>query len=137
MQDVCAMFFEACYSEDKGIQEFYDTLVNHAQNMAVYLDAYQTIKTFLHGIPAYIRKRMIKDGLSPEVNTIDDFVAKAKKHEAVKKTLDYYNKMIQQSNPAQKASSTHKPLKPTLKKVGMTFVCKPHPRGNPKDVSEN
>ena len=29
------------------------------------------------------------------------------------------------------------PSKPTLKKVGMTFICKPCPRGNPKDVSEN
>ena len=137
MQDVHAMFFTACYSEDKGIEGFYDALVDHAQNMAVYLDVYQIVKMFLHSIPAYICEHMIKDGLSPEVNTIDNFVAEAKKHEAAKKTLDYYNKMIQQSNPAQKALNAHEPSKPTLKKVGMTFICKPHPRGNPKDVSKN
>ena len=137
MQDVHAAFFTACYFEDKGIQGFYDALVDHAQNMAVYPDAYQIVETFLRGIPTYICECMIKNGLSPEVNTIDDFVAKAKKHEAAKKTLDYYNKMIQQSNPAQKALNACKPLKPTLKKVGTTFVRKPRPRGNPKDISEN
>ena len=127
----------ACYSEDKGIQGFYDTLVDHPQNMGVYLDTYQIIKNFLCGIPAYIHEHMIKDGLSPEVNTINDFLAKAKKHEAAKKMLDYYNKMIQQSNPAQKTLNTCEPSKPTLKKVGTTFVHKPCLRGNPKHISEN
>jgi hypothetical protein len=28
---------------------------------------------------------MIKDGLSPEINTIDDFIAEAKRHESAKK----------------------------------------------------
>jgi hypothetical protein len=37
---------------------------------------------------------MIKDGLSSEVHTINDFVVEAKKHE----TLDYYNKMVHHSN---------------------------------------
>jgi hypothetical protein len=137
MQDARAAFFAARYTESKGIQGFYDTLVDHAQNMAVYPDAYQIVETFLRGIPTYIRERMIKDGLSPEVNTIDDFVAEAKKHEAAKKTLDYYNKIIQQANPAQKASTPTDPSKPTMKKVGTTLVRRPCPRGNAKDVSEN
>jgi hypothetical protein len=47
MQDAHATFFAARYTESKGIQGFYDTLVDHAQNMAVYPDAYQIIKTFL------------------------------------------------------------------------------------------
>ena len=72
-----------------------------------------------------------------KANTIDDFVAKAKKNEATKKTLDYYNKMIQQSNPTQRTSTPCKLLKPTLKKVGMTFIQKSHPRGNTQDISEN
>jgi hypothetical protein len=88
-------------------------------------------------IPTYIRERMIKDGLSPEVNTIDDFVAEAKKHEAAKKMLDYYNKIIQQANPAQKASTPTDPSKPTLKKVGTTLIRRPRLRGNAKDISEN
>jgi hypothetical protein len=93
MQYTCATFFVACYSEEKGIQEFYDSLVDHAQNMAIYPDAYQTVETFLWGTPTYIHEHMI-NGLFPKVHTIDDFVAKAKKHKAVKKMLDYYNRMI-------------------------------------------
>jgi hypothetical protein len=93
MQDARSAFFTACYSEDKGIQGFYDILEDHAQNMAMYPDTYQIVETFLKGIPLYIHEWMIKDGLSPEINTIDDFVAEAKQHKLAKKTLDYYNKM--------------------------------------------
>jgi hypothetical protein len=35
---------------------------------------------------------MHADGLSPEVNTIDDFISEAKRHETVKKMQDYYDK---------------------------------------------
>jgi hypothetical protein len=41
MQDAHAAFFAAHYSEEKGIQGFYDILVDHAQTMAVYPDTYQ------------------------------------------------------------------------------------------------
>jgi hypothetical protein len=75
-----------------GIQGFYDTLMDHAQNMAMYPDAYQIVVTFLQKIPSYIRTRMFQDGLSPEVNTIDDFISEAKRHETAKKTQDYYDK---------------------------------------------
>jgi hypothetical protein len=108
MQDVRSAFFTAHYSEDKGIQGFYDILEDHAQNMAVYPDAYQIIETFLKGIPSYIHERMIKDGLSPEINTINDFVAEAKKHEAAKKTLDYYNKVaVTRPDLAPKSSHSY------------------------------
>ena len=62
MQDARAAFFVAHYTEDKGIQGFYDTLVDHAQNMVVYPDAYQIVEMFLCSIPAYIHEHMIKDG---------------------------------------------------------------------------
>ena len=137
MQDARAAFFAARYSEEKGIQGFYDILVDHAQNMAVYPDTYQIVETFLRGIPAYIRERMIKDGLSPEVYTIDDFVAEAKKHEAAKKTLDYYNKMIQHPSSGQKPMAPCDTPKSTFRKVGTTFVRRPRPKTHPKDVSEN
>ena len=124
MQDVCTAFFAAPYFKDKGIQGFFDVLVDHAQNMVVYPYAYQIVETFLRGIPSYICEHMIKDGLPPEINTIDDFVAKAKKHEAVKKTLDYYNKVIQHSNPAQKPSAGNNGHRPMYKKVETMFVCR-------------
>jgi hypothetical protein len=140
MQDACAAFFTACYSEEKGIQGFYNSLVDHAQNMAVYPDTYQIVETFLWGTPTYIYECMIKDGLSPEVHTIDDFIAEAKKHEAVKKTLDYYNKMIQQSNPGKKPATPREMPKPNLRKVGTTLIqrsCLKAIQMNLKDMSEN
>jgi hypothetical protein len=54
MQDACSTFFTAHYSEDKGIQGFYDILEDHAQNMAMYPDAYQIVEMFLKGIPLYM-----------------------------------------------------------------------------------
>jgi hypothetical protein len=92
MQDARNTFSATRYTEEMGIQGFYDTLMDHAQNMAVYPDTYQIVVTFLQKIPSYIRTRMFQDGLSPEVNTIDDFISEAKRHETVKKTQDYYDK---------------------------------------------
>jgi hypothetical protein len=45
----------------------------------------------LFEFPGRALSPIITDGLSPEVNTIDDFVAQAKGYEYAKKTLDYYN----------------------------------------------
>jgi Zinc knuckle len=87
------VFFMARYGKEKGVQGFYDALVDHAQNMAIYPDDYQIIKTFLKSLPSFMHELMFKDGLSPEINTIDDLVAQAIKHETGKKTLDYYNRM--------------------------------------------
>jgi hypothetical protein len=51
---------------------------------------------------------MIKDGLSPKINTINDFIAEAKKHEAAKKMLDYYNKVaVTRPDPAPKSSHSY------------------------------
>jgi hypothetical protein len=90
--------------------------------MAIYPDAYQIVETFLRGTPAYICEHMIKDSLSPEVHTIDDFIAEAKKHKAAKKTLDYYNKMIQQLNPRKKPAMPREMPRPNLRKVGTTLI---------------
>jgi hypothetical protein len=92
MQDVRNTFSMTQYTEEMGIQGFYDTLMDHTQNMAVYPDTYQIVVTFLQKIPSYICTHMFQDGLLPEVNTIDDFISEAKRHETVKKTQDYYDK---------------------------------------------
>jgi hypothetical protein len=59
--------------------------------MAVNPDDYLIMETFLRGIPESLCQPIINDGLSPEVNTINDFMAQAKWYEYAKKTLDYYN----------------------------------------------
>jgi hypothetical protein len=43
--------------------------------MAVYPNNYLVVEMFLKGIPESICESIITDGLSPKVNTIDDFVA--------------------------------------------------------------
>jgi hypothetical protein len=78
VQDVCKAFLEAKYTSEQAVQGFYDTLLDHASNMAVYPDDYFIVETFLKGIPEFLWEPIITDGLSPEVNTIDDFVAQAK-----------------------------------------------------------
>jgi hypothetical protein len=109
MQDARKAFFAAKYTGERGIQGFYDTLLDYAHNMAVYPDDYLVVETFLKGIPESIRESIITDGLLPEVNTIDDFVAQAKRYEYSRKTLDYYNRLItgRVTTDTKEASPSH------------------------------
>jgi hypothetical protein len=59
----CYTFFTAKYTSEKGIQGFYDTLLDHAHNMAVYPDDYLVVETFLKGIPEFLHKPIITNGL--------------------------------------------------------------------------
>jgi hypothetical protein len=68
--------------------------------MAVYPNDYLIVETFLKGIPDSLQEPIITNGLSLEVNTIDDFVAQAKQYEYAKKTLDYYNCLVAVQHPA-------------------------------------
>ena len=64
--------------------------MDHAQNMAIYPDAYQIMDVFLKGIPATIHDKVFESGMSAEVNTIDDIVSRAKGIEMTQKMADYY-----------------------------------------------
>jgi hypothetical protein len=94
MQDACTAFEAAAYSDALGVQGFYNTLIDHAQNMAVYLDVYTLMDKFVEGIPTTMREKVFYNGLSPKVNTIDDFVADAKSIETSWKTVDHYNHKV-------------------------------------------
>jgi hypothetical protein len=91
MQDARRALLMTKYTSEKGVQGFYNTLLYHAHNMTIYPDDYLIVEMFVKGIPDSLHKLIITDGLSPEANTIDDFVAQAKRYEYAKKTLDYYN----------------------------------------------
>jgi hypothetical protein len=158
MQDAHKAFFVAKYTSDKGVQGFYDTLLDHAHNMAVYPDDYLIVETFLKGIPESLREPIITDGLLPEVNTIDDFAAQAKRYEYSKKTLDHYNRMItgrvstdtreapSPSTKKNRTSSTNCPdhknePRPRQSAMGETahhmLMKEDHPTGNrPKPMGE-
>ncbi|KAG6882803.1 hypothetical protein C0995_013719, partial [Termitomyces sp. Mi166 len=82
MQEAHEAFRTAVYDAQTGIQTFYDKLVGHAQNMAMYLDEFTIQETFLDGIPAEMRRVLIHDNnLSPEVNTVTEFLAYAIRYE--------------------------------------------------------
>ena len=91
LQDACAAFFTAKYSAETGVQGFYDTLVDHAQNMAEYPDNYTMMEKFIMGLPAQYHNEIFKDGYHMEMNTLDDFITAAKLKEVTEKTIQHYN----------------------------------------------
>ena len=94
MQDAREGFRNTKYTPALGVQGFYDTLLDHAQNMAVYPDGYTILEEFLRGLPQTMTTKMFKDiGLSPEVNSLDDFVAMAKSIKQRDKTDAYYRQL--------------------------------------------
>src|SRR6266704_680640 len=96
MQDAREGFRKVTYSPTAGIQSFYNTLLDHAQNMSVYPDDYSILEQFLTGIPEWMATKMFEDfGFSPESNTLDDFMATAKAIEQRGKTKTYYTAMRQ------------------------------------------
>ncbi|KAG6808239.1 hypothetical protein H0H92_004939 [Tricholoma furcatifolium] len=70
MQDAREAFRNTSFNTKEGVQEYYDTLLEHAQNMVMY--------------PEEDR------GLSPEVNTLEDFVSEVKAYENSVKTAAHY-----------------------------------------------
>jgi len=92
MQDAQKEFLCAKYKAETGVQGFYDNIMDHAQNMAVHPNEYQIMEVFLKGVPTTIRDKIFENGLSPEVNTIDDLVSCAKAIEMSYKTAEYYRK---------------------------------------------
>ncbi|KAG6881824.1 hypothetical protein C0992_013385, partial [Termitomyces sp. T32_za158] len=92
MQEAREAFRTAVYNAQTGVQTFYDDLVGHAQNMAVYLDEFTIRETFLDGIPAEMRHALIHDdNLSPEVNTVTKFLAYAICYEQSARTATHYD----------------------------------------------
>ncbi|KAG6893450.1 hypothetical protein C0995_000504, partial [Termitomyces sp. Mi166 len=60
--------------------------------MAVYLDEFTIRKTFLDGIPAEMRRALIHDdNLSPEVNTVTEFLAYAIRYKQSAHTATHYD----------------------------------------------
>jgi len=94
MQDAREGFKKATYSPTAGVQSFYDSLLDHAQNMAIYPDDYSILEQFLTGIPQDMATKMFKNfGLSPEIHSLDDLVAMAKAIEQRSQTNIHYEVM--------------------------------------------
>ncbi|KAG6884651.1 hypothetical protein C0992_005957, partial [Termitomyces sp. T32_za158] len=115
MQEACKAFRTVVYDARTGIQTFYDDLVGHAQNMAVYPDEFTIWETFLDGIPAEMRRALIcNDNLSPEVNTVTEFLVYVIHYEQSVQTASHYDQ-----RSSRRAQGQCQPVK-----VG-TFLAKP------------
>ncbi|KAF5371870.1 hypothetical protein D9615_009523 [Tricholomella constricta] len=103
MQDARNDFNAVTYSASKGIQGLYDDLVDHAMNMAARTDDWTFLEKFLKTLPREMRKALFDDGLSPEINTAQEFLAVGLAHQATQKTADYFERNItaQRSQPSQ------------------------------------
>ena len=74
-----------------GIQGFYNSLLDSMQNMAVYPDIYTILEEFLWVMPPQTCSRcFLEYGLSPETNSLEDFVSIVKTIEQNEKTKAYY-----------------------------------------------
>ena len=115
IQDVREGFRRVTYSPTAGIQSFYDTLLDHAQNMSVYPDDYSILEQFLTGIPDWMATKMFEDfRFLPESNTLDDFVAMAKAIEQRGKTKTYYAAMKQNIRGTTLNMTNRAPLRMTM-----------------------
>jgi hypothetical protein len=57
MQDARENLHKVRYTATLRIQEFYNTLLEHAQNMAIYPDAYMILEEFINGLPTAMLSR--------------------------------------------------------------------------------
>ena len=132
MQDAREGFRKAKYLPSTGVQGFYDTLMDHAQSMAVYPDDYSILEAFLEGIPESMRTQLIRElGLSPEINSINDFVSQAISYEARIKTDEYYRSRHRQhvvAAPPRMANDPPKnrPIKRRVISKGRLMVLRSH-----------
>ncbi|KAG6894694.1 hypothetical protein C0992_005097, partial [Termitomyces sp. T32_za158] len=92
MQEAYKAFQTAVYDPRMGVQTFYDDLVGHAQNMAVYPDEFTIREMFLDGIPAEMHCALIcNNNLSPEVNTVTVFLVYVICYEQSAQTALHYD----------------------------------------------
>ncbi|RDB23199.1 hypothetical protein Hypma_009704 [Hypsizygus marmoreus] len=140
MQDAREAFESTKYSADKGVQGFYDTLIDHAQNMAVWPDAYTVMDTFVQGLPEGMRDKLFDDGLSPEVNTIDDFVSAAKAYEMASKTAAHYRNKINRRLAARREPRAQATPAPAARQNASNFkprAAAPAARAQPRAAAGN
>ncbi|KAG5349322.1 hypothetical protein C0989_004626 [Termitomyces sp. Mn162] len=91
MQDACDAFHDTVFAVEEGVQGFYDALLNHAQNMAMFPNKFTICEWFLEGIPSDMLIALIHNGgLAPKVNTVKEFVSEAKAYESSIKTAAHY-----------------------------------------------
>ena len=90
MQDAREGFWKVQYLATTSVQSFYDVLLDHAHNMSVYPDNYSICEQFLTGLLMPLVNKILKEGYSPEVHTVEEFVLKAMSINNYEKTKTYF-----------------------------------------------
>ncbi|KAG6806637.1 hypothetical protein H0H92_010577 [Tricholoma furcatifolium] len=62
MQDAREAFRNAAFNTKEGVQGYYDTLLEHAQNMVMYPEEITLREKFIEGLPADMLIALIRDG---------------------------------------------------------------------------
>lgn len=107
MQDARENLNKVEYSPKDGIQGMYDNMQEHAGGMAVYPDDYTMLSIFLDKIPSYLMTELLNTrGLTPEVNTLSEFVANALDIEQRKKNETYYRERRVKATPTRTYKNT-------------------------------
>jgi hypothetical protein len=111
MQDAREGFRKVRYTTTLGIQGFYDSLLEHAQNMAVYPDSYTILEEFMAGLPPAMLSRCFREHrLTAVANSLDDWVGAAKEIERCDKTESYYKDRSKHRATPTAAPSAPKPV---------------------------
>jgi hypothetical protein len=71
-----------------------------------------------------MRTKMLENGLTPEVNTVEDFVSEGKALEAAMKTMEHYDRYSTQTTHRTGTTNTLSRHEAKAKKVGITFMKK-------------
>ncbi|KAF5350170.1 hypothetical protein D9756_009169 [Leucocoprinus leucothites] len=99
------------YKPEAGVQEFYDNLKEHASNMTVHPDNYYLVELFLKRIPSVMKKELlVRNGLQPEVNTLEEFLDYAVSYESRRGMISYYDS-ISKAGREKKSKDRPKEMK--------------------------
>ena len=102
MEDARQDLEQVVYTPAKGVQGVFDEMLSHARNMAETPDNHTLVKSFLNALPSGWQKRLFRQGLSPVVNQISEFVGAAKALEIMDRTAQLYEQ-YSEKRPSKKA----------------------------------
>lgn len=110
MQDAREGFRKVRYTTALGIQGFYDALLEHAQNMAIYPDSYTILEEFMAGLPQVMLSCCFREHrLTIESNSLDEWVGAAKEIEQCDRTESYYKDRSKHRSTLASTPATSKP----------------------------
>jgi hypothetical protein len=91
MQDATEVFFSMKFASDKGVQEFYDELLDHMQNTAEHPNEHIIYNAFIR-LASMHTGQVIRQQIEVEYTDLHVFICKAKVKEQAEQIEEYYNK---------------------------------------------